>query len=102
MHSIDPDTIGLGNFGKRKNFYQRQCNTFSRIEAQQASVKDKDTGELLGRAHEKFDEMIDFVRRNSPGERTSIIHGDYKFDNLVRTSLYIYKEKLGNFKLMNE
>jgi aminoglycoside phosphotransferase (APT) family kinase protein len=83
LHSIDPDSIGLGTFGKRSDFYRRHCQTFSRIEAQQALVKDKDTGKPLGRAHEKYDEIVDFIRRNAPGERNTIVHGDYKFDNVV-------------------
>jgi aminoglycoside phosphotransferase (APT) family kinase protein len=29
LHSIDPDTIGLGTFGKKTGFYKRHCNTFS-------------------------------------------------------------------------
>jgi aminoglycoside phosphotransferase (APT) family kinase protein len=87
LHSIDADAIGLGNYGKRKEFYKRQCNTFQRIEAQQSVVKDKDTGKQLGRAHERYDEMVDLVRRNAPGERLSIIHGDFKFDNMVRANI---------------
>ena len=93
LHSIDPDSIGLGNFGKRIEFYQRHCNTFSRIEAQQAVVKDKCTGRQLGRAHERFDDVVNFVRNNAPGERNTIVHGDFKFDNLVRV---VFK-KQGSF-----
>lgn len=84
LHSIDPDAIGLGSYGKKTGFYARHCNTFSRIEAQQAAVKDGKTGKPLGRAHEKYDEMVDYVRSNLPGERYVIVHGDFKFDNLVR------------------
>jgi aminoglycoside phosphotransferase (APT) family kinase protein len=83
LHSIDPDSIGLRSYGKRKDFYQRHCNTFSRIEAQQAVVKDKDTGKPLGRAHENYDQLVNFVRKNAPGDRNTIVHGDYKFDNIV-------------------
>lgn len=83
LHSIDPDAVGLGTFGKRQDFYPRQCQTFARIEAQQALVKDKSTGKLLGRAHEQFDEMMGFVRENVPRDRNTIVHGDFKFDNLV-------------------
>jgi hypothetical protein len=101
LHSIDPDAIGLGNFGKRKDFYRRHCNTFSRIEAQQALVKDKDTGKLLGRAHEKYDEIVDFVRANAPGERNSIIHGDFKFDNMVSISFLLYYF-VGNANMAND
>jgi aminoglycoside phosphotransferase (APT) family kinase protein len=84
LHSIDPDTIGLEGYGKKHGFYARHCNTFSRIEAQQAVVKDAKTGKALGRAHEKYDEVMEYIRANLPGERFSIVHGDFKFDNLVR------------------
>lgn len=83
LHSINPDSIGLSNFGKKTDFYTRHCNTFSRIEAQQAKVKDIKTGAELGRAHPNFDEIVDYIRKNVPSDRTSIIHGDYKFDNLI-------------------
>lgn len=87
LHSIDPESIGLGSFGKSTNFYARHCNTFSRIEAQQSAVTDKKTGRQLGRAHEKYDQLIDFVRGNLPKDRSCIVHGDFKFDNLVSTLL---------------
>ncbi len=31
--------------------------------------------------------MMDFVRRNVPGERRAIVHGDFKFDNMVSSLL---------------
>jgi len=40
----------------------------------------------LGRAHENFDEIVDYIRSHLPGERYAIVHGDFKFDNLVSTS----------------
>lgn len=83
LHSIDPDSIGLQGFGKKTGFYTRHCNTFSRIEAQQSKVKDINTGKELGRAHPNFDEIVDYVRKNVPSDRTSIVHGDYKFDNVI-------------------
>lgn len=83
LHSIDPDSIGLSGFGKKTGFYNRHCNTFSRIEAQQAKVKDINTGRELGRAHPQFDEIVDYIRRHTPTERYSIVHGDYKFDNVI-------------------
>lgn len=83
MHSLDPDAIGLEGFGKKTGFYARHCNTFSRIEAQQARVKDKDTGKELGRAHSHYDAIVDYVREHLPGDRYSIVHGDFKFDNVI-------------------
>ncbi|KAF2187691.1 kinase-like protein [Zopfia rhizophila CBS 207.26] len=83
LHSIDPDSIKLQSYGKKTGFYTRHCNTFSRIEAQQSKVKDISTGKELGRAHPNFDEIVDFIRKNVPSDRASIVHGDYKFDNLI-------------------
>jgi aminoglycoside phosphotransferase (APT) family kinase protein len=83
LHTINADAIGLSDFGKKTDFYRRHCNTFSRIEAQQAQVKDVKTGAELGRAHPHFDEIVDYIRRNAPTDRASIVHGDYKFDNIV-------------------
>ncbi|KAK7191615.1 phosphotransferase enzyme family domain protein [Paraphaeosphaeria sporulosa] len=83
LHSIDPDAIGLSSYGKKTNFYARHCTTFSRIESQQAQVKDISTGKPLGRAHPSFDEITAYIRANLPSERAGIIHGDYKFDNIV-------------------
>lgn len=83
LHSLDPDAIGLEGYGKKTDFYARHCNTWSRIEAQQAAVKDATTGKALGRAHERYDEIMDYVRNNLPNDRYVIAHGDFKFDNLV-------------------
>lgn len=84
LHTLDPDRIGLAGYGKKNGFFARQCNTFSRIEAQQATVKDVKTGKALGRAHENYDKIVEYVRNNLPGDRYAIVHGDFKFDNLVR------------------
>ncbi|KAK5082942.1 hypothetical protein LTR05_006824 [Lithohypha guttulata] len=83
LHSLDPDKLGLEGYGKKTDFYNRQCTTFSRIEAQQAAVKDIKTGAVLGRAHERYDEVMAYVRQNLPKDRYAIIHGDFKFDNVV-------------------
>ncbi|KAF2099077.1 APH-domain-containing protein [Rhizodiscina lignyota] len=83
LHSIDPDSIGLEGYGKKTGFYARHCRTFSRIEAQQAKVKDIKTGQLLGRAHPHYEEIVEYVLQNLPGDRYAIVHGDYKFDNVV-------------------
>lgn len=83
LHSIDPDKIGLASYGKKNGFYSRHCDTWSRIEAQQAAVNDIKTGKPLGRAHEAFDQVIGYVRDNLPIDRHAIVHGDFKFDNLI-------------------
>lgn len=93
LHSIEPDTIGLQGYGKKTDFYRRQCQTFPRIEAQQARIVDKDTGKPLGRAHERYDEAVEYVRKHLPCDRYAIIHGDFKFDNVV--SSYCHRPSVG-------
>ncbi|CVL07983.1 related to Phosphotransferase enzyme family domain protein [Fusarium mangiferae] len=83
LHSLDPDKIGLDSYGKKTGFYTRHCATWSRIESQQAAVKDAETGRPLGRAHERYDEVVRYVKENLPLDRHAIVHGDFKFDNLI-------------------
>lgn len=83
LHSLDPDKIGLEGYGKKTGFYARHCSTWSRIELQQAAVKHVKTGKPLGRAHKRYDEVVRYVRENVPSDRHAIVHGDFKFDNLV-------------------
>ncbi|KAI7783581.1 APH-domain-containing protein [Diaporthe eres] len=61
LHTLDPDRIGLSDYGKRNGFYARHCSTWSRIEAQQAAVKDVKSGEALGRAHENYDKIVEYI-----------------------------------------
>ncbi|KAL4802555.1 kinase-like domain-containing protein [Aspergillus unguis] len=83
LHSLDTDAIGLSGFGKKTGFYARHCKTWTQIEAQQAAVKDAKTGQALGRAHPKYDEIVEYVRKHLPVDRYSLVHGDFKFDNLI-------------------
>ncbi|KAL9562807.1 hypothetical protein ACKAV7_012993 [Fusarium commune] len=83
LHSLDPDKIGLEGYGKKTGFYARHCATWSRIEVQQAAVKHVKTGKPLGRAHKRYDEVVRYVRENVPSDRHAIVHGDFKFDNLL-------------------
>ncbi|KAF5599665.1 phosphotransferase enzyme family domain-containing protein [Fusarium pseudoanthophilum] len=83
LHSLDLDKIGLGGYGKKTGFYARHCSTWSRVESQQAAVKDAKTGKPLGRAHERYDEVVRYMKENIPLDRHAIVHGDFKFDNLI-------------------
>jgi aminoglycoside phosphotransferase (APT) family kinase protein len=84
LHSVDPDSVGLGNFGKREGFYGRQVRTWSTICAAQAGTRDVETGEPVG-ALPHMEEMVAFFgdERRQPADRGTLIHGDYKIDNLV-------------------
>jgi aminoglycoside phosphotransferase (APT) family kinase protein len=74
----------LSDFGKPSGFYNRQIKTLSVIAASQADAVDVDTGVPVGKIPH-FDEMVAFFKdpTTQPRDRTTLIHGDYKMDNLV-------------------
>jgi Cft2 family RNA processing exonuclease len=83
---VSPSTITAGSTTPGTPPAESSANgNSSRIEAQQAKVKDVKTGKQLGRAHEHFDEIVDFVRHEMTSERYAVVHGDFKFDNVVST-----------------
>ena len=84
LHSVDPASVGLSGFGKPAGFYDRQIKTLSKISTSQASATDVDTKASVGKIPH-FDEMIAFFSspETQPRDRGTLIHGDYKIDNLV-------------------
>ena len=84
LHSVIPGKHGLSDFGKASGFYNRQIKTLSTISASQAEAVDVDTRQTVGNIPH-FDEMMAFFMdpRAQPVDRSSIVHGDYKIDNLV-------------------
>jgi aminoglycoside phosphotransferase (APT) family kinase protein len=82
MHRIDPTTIGLGDYGKRQDFYQRQLRGLSMVSSMQAQVCDKDTGKEVG-AIPHMDELIELLSAKMVADENGITHGDYKIDNLI-------------------
>ena len=84
FHKVDYDAIGLSDFGRHNGFYDRQIKTFTRLSPDQAAARDKDTDVPVG-AIPHFDGMIEFFKTKArqPKDRSTLIHGDYKIDNLV-------------------
>ena len=84
LHRIDPTSVGLSTFGKPRGFYDRQIVTFQTISESQGRVRDAETREPVG-AIPNMDEMLEFFNDHTtrPADRGTIIHGDYKIDNLV-------------------
>jgi aminoglycoside phosphotransferase (APT) family kinase protein len=84
FHRIVPKDVGLESYGKPSGFYDRQIKTFSTISKLQAETRDIETGEPVGPiAH--IEEMLDFFKdkQNQPKDRGTLVHGDYKIDNVV-------------------
>lgn len=84
LHSVVPGKHGLSSFGKASDFYNRQIKTLSTISGSQAQAVDLETRQRVGKIPH-FDEMVAFFKdsRTQPFDRSSVIHGDYKIDNLV-------------------
>lgn len=84
LHHVDPRSVGLSNFGRSSGFYDRQIKTLSAIAASQAQAVDLKTKTPVGKIPH-FDEMVAFFKNpaTQPNDRASLIHGDYKIDNLI-------------------
>lgn len=73
LHAIDPAAVGLGDFGRPGNFFARQVERWTR----QYRAAQTETIEEVER-------LIAWLPQTLPAQdRTSIIHGDYRIDNLV-------------------
>jgi len=73
LHTIDPVSVGLETFGKPGNYFQRQIARWSRqyLESNTENI-------------ESLHALIEWLPQNIPaGDQTSIVHGDYRLDNLV-------------------
>jgi aminoglycoside phosphotransferase (APT) family kinase protein len=74
LHRIDPNTIGLGDFGRPGNYFARQIARWSK-----QYVEDADAGRLAD-----MDMLVEWLPANiPPGDEVSIVHGDYRVDNMI-------------------
>ena len=73
LHSLDYATIGLADYGKPGNYIERQINRW--IKQYRAS----ETEHI-----EAMENLIAWLPKNIPsGDETSIVHGDYRMDNVM-------------------
>ena len=73
LHNIDPVAAGLGDFGKPGNYFERQVARWTR------QYRDSQTDDLP-----EMERLIDYLPRTLPEQsRTSIVHGDYRIDNVL-------------------
>lgn len=84
LHRVSPSSAGLSSFGKPSGFYNRQIKTFSTISAAQAQAVDVETQTPVGKTPH-YEDVVEFLRdpNTQPQDRGTLIHGDYKIDNLV-------------------
>ncbi|KAJ1333582.1 acyl-CoA dehydrogenase family member 11 [Microdochium nivale] len=84
FHSVDFRAVGLAKYGKTEGFYGRQLQTWRTICDAQASAVDADSGKPVGKLPH-FDELLAYFSDagRQPADRGTLIHGDYKIDNVV-------------------
>lgn len=84
LHAVDHRAVGLEKFGKAEGFYSRQIQTWITICSNQEKVVDVETKEPVGKLPH-FEDMVRFFKNEKlqPKDKTTLVHGDYKIDNLV-------------------
>ena len=81
-HKVDRFAVGLGDFGKSGQFYNRQIKTFSTISNSQAESVDIVTGEKVG-SLPHFKDAMEWLQNHQPNDKITLVHGDYKIDNMI-------------------
>ncbi|MEO1203986.1 MAG: phosphotransferase family protein [Pseudomonadota bacterium] len=73
LHSYDYESLGLQDFGKPGNYFERQISRWTR------QYRASETGRI-----EAMDALIDWLPGNIPDDDSaSIVHGDFRLDNVV-------------------
>jgi aminoglycoside phosphotransferase (APT) family kinase protein len=74
LHSVDPVAVGLADFGKPGNYFERQLTRWS------VQYKASETEELPD-----ADWLIDWLNDNLVADdgASAIVHGDYRIDNMM-------------------
>lgn len=73
LHNTDYQAIGLGDYGKPGNYMGRQVDRWTK------QYKASQTADIP-----EMEKLIDFLPKSLPEqERTSVVHGDYRLDNMV-------------------
>lgn len=76
---LDPEAIGLGDFGRPDNFLERQVDRWRGLMDQHRAHPDYGDRLLPG-----FDEVGDWLREKRPDmQRVSLIHGDASYSNVI-------------------
>lgn len=73
LHNTDYEKIGLSDYGKPGNYMGRQVDRWTK------QYKASETQHI-----EEMERLIDWLPKTlPPQERTSVVHGDYRLDNMI-------------------
>ncbi|MEP7351373.1 MAG: phosphotransferase [Sphingorhabdus sp.] len=75
LHMVDYSAIGLGDYGRPGNYFERQIRRFSK-----QYLEDTDAGRDAN-----MDRLIAWLQANIPpdDDTVSITHGDFRIDNMI-------------------
>ncbi|RKP39775.1 kinase-like domain-containing protein, partial [Dimargaris cristalligena] len=83
FHRVDYRAIGLSDYGRPAHFYERQLQSLAKLSRVQGRVPDpRHPGQSVGDLH-RLTEFIDWMLAHSGPDATTLVHGDFKMDNLV-------------------
>ncbi|HSG87899.1 MAG TPA: phosphotransferase family protein [Pseudomonadales bacterium] len=73
LHAVDPEAVGLGDFGRPGNYYTRQISRWSR---QYEASKTEDL--------EAMNKLMAWLPDRIPeSDESGIVHGDYRLGNVI-------------------
>jgi len=74
IHGVDINSVGLGDYGRPGNYYERQVSRWTK------QYKAAETARI-----EPMDILMDWLPANTPADdgQNGLIHGDYRLDNLI-------------------
>jgi aminoglycoside phosphotransferase (APT) family kinase protein len=73
LHNVMPDDVGLGDFGRPGNYYERQVGRWSK---QYLASKTEEIPAM--------DKLMEWLPKNIPEQRkTVVVHGDYRLGNAI-------------------
>jgi aminoglycoside phosphotransferase (APT) family kinase protein len=74
LHSVDYQAVGLGDYGRPGNYFERQIGRWSK-----QYLDDTQAGR-----DPNMDKLVEWLPANIPaGDETSVVHGDFRCDNLI-------------------
>ncbi|MFC5430597.1 phosphotransferase [Paraburkholderia denitrificans] len=74
LHDVDVDAVGLGDYGRAGNYFQRQIELWTR------QYRAAETEPIAA-----MDALIAWLPAHCPADaqRVSLVHGDFRIDNLI-------------------
>jgi aminoglycoside phosphotransferase (APT) family kinase protein len=73
LHCVDPVAIGLADYGKPGNYIERQVGRWTR------QYRAAETDQI-----DAVERLIEWLPAHvPPGDESRIVHGDYRFDNVI-------------------